>query len=495
MSASLASPDATVANTGTVTGAGGDADLALRDGDDATFVTLMPGELILCTFGAPSPSLAAGSMVVRNDLIVRTFATAGAVLKANIANADAGEERSSVPPNVLRTWVPVSLVGDYDPGSASFALTNTGSWVIAVYGVSLATYWATKPVTNVTAPTGTLTEDNRPTITWANTLDAVGGAQFSADVKVFTDAQYGAGGFDPDDSDAYLSTQIIGQETSHQFQEALEDDTYRVYVQVRQFPNFLAEHESDWNYEQIVVNVPQPGLPTITATAEPTATPAARVKLELADSAGETATEHFQVQRKVGDLWENIRTVAGGGLVDGDGATIYDYFVPVDETLTYRARAVADLTNGTSYSDWTADETATLSPTSWSLIHPTRPSLSENVTLRSLSGHDRGARQTVKQPVGRSDAVVISDTRLAESGQIVFRLADDATRDAIMGLAGLEVPLLLRPASGHHERSRWIVLGDESITRVVDKSWLDERDGSYSWTEVAEVTDDLAAWE
>ena len=36
-----------------------------------------------------------------------------------------------------------------------------------------------------------------------------------------------------------------------------------------------------------------------------------------------------------------------------------------------------------------------------------------------------------------------------------------------------------------HEPDRWVVLGDESIQRIVDHSWADERDVSYGWTKVA----------
>lgn len=496
MSGSFAAPDGTVANTGAVTGAA-NAHTALGDSEETSYVTLEAGELVWCTLGNPSPALPAGAIVTRLDLYVTALGLSGgspAKLQAILAGTGYTDNRTSVPTTTYRTYVAAYEVGDNDVGSASFTLRNAGLGTIIVTEASLVVWYAAKPTVDVTAPTGTLDEDNRPTIAWAATLDSTGGAQFSAEVAVFSDAQYGAGGFDPEDSSTSFRASIIGQATTHQFEAPLDDDTYRAYVKVSQFPNFLELHESDWAYEQFVVDVPRPGLPTITATAEPAASPVGRVALALDDSAGETTTTAIQVQRKVGDNYEDIRTREGGGLVSSGSwpETIYDYEAEVGEVETYRARAIHDFGAIESYSDWTADETVTLSPTSWSVIHPTLPSTSLNVVLRSFAGHARIARQSIRQPLGRSDAVVVSDVRSDEAGEITFRLPDDATRDAVMALAGLTTPLLLRPAVGHHERSRWVVFGDEQVTRVIDQSWFVERDGVYPWTEVAAPTGVIA---
>lgn len=503
MSTTTATPDATVSNTGTLVGGAGSAHATLADSSDATYVLLYPGNQTWCTFGNPSPAVPAGARIIRLELLVRGYGQAFVgslpVLQATVGNDDGNAARSAVPPTSTRNWVAVQYDGDHNPASASFVVKNTGGNAIAVMKATLTVVYAAKPVIDVTAPTGTLTENNRPTVTWANTtLDSAGGAPFSTRVRIFSAAQYGAGGFDPATSTATVDTTISGGAASGgswQPDVSLPDATYRSYAQVEQAPSWVS-FPSDWNYEGFVVNVLQPGVPTATVTAEPAATPVGRVKLVLGATAGEsgTTTNYFHVQRKDGDDWVNVRTVAGDGLVAAATTTIYDYESPVGDLATYRVRAVHNYSSSDAYSDWCADKTVTLTTTSWSLVHPTDPTESLNVELRSFAGHGRAARQSVIQPVGRSDAVVISDTRAPESGEIVFRLRDDSARDAVMAIAALDVPLLLRPQAGDHEPSRWVALGDEQIERLIDHSWADERNGSYSWTEVAEPAGNLAAW-
>lgn len=505
MSTTTATPDATVSNTGTLVGGAGSAHATLADSSDSTYITLEIGQQTWCTFGNPSPAVPAGARIIRLELLVRgyglSFVGSLPVLQATVGNDDGNAVRSATPPTSTRNWVAVQYDGDHNPASASFAIKNTGqggSSAIALMKATLTVVYAAKPVIDVTAPTGTLTENNRPTVTWTNTLDSAGGNPFSTKVRIFSAAQYGAGGFDPATSTATVDTTIIGGAASGgswRPDVSLPDATYRSYAQVEQAPSWVS-FPSDWNYEGFVVNVLQPGVPTATVTAEPAATPVGRVKLVLGTTAGEsgTTTNYFHVQRKDGTEWVNIRTVAGNGLVAAATTTIYDYEAPVGEVATYRVRAVHNYSSSDAYSDWCADKTVTLTTTSWSLVHPTDPTESLNVELRSFAGHGRAARQSVIQPVGRSDAVVISDTRAPESGEIVFRLRDDSARDAVMAIAALNVPVLLRPQAGDHEPSRWVALGDEQIERLVDQSWADERNGTYSWTEVAEPTGNLAAW-
>lgn len=499
MSASILNPDGTVANTGTLTG-GATAHAVLSDGNDATYVALTNGQLAWCSLGAPSPSIPGTARILRLDLYVRAFGfgwgTDPPIVEAGIYGTGYSVVKTSVPVTSLRTWVATYVDGAFDPGDASFSIKNIGQSSLVVCGASMVATWVAKPVVDVTdVSPDPLTENNRPTLGWANTLDAAGGGQFQAELKVFTDAVYGGGGFDPDTSTPYLEADIAGAGVSHRFAEILENDTYRAYVRVAQWPNFQGElFRSDWAYDQFTVNVPLPAVPNLSVSAEPAASPVGRVKLTLTANSGDATTNAFQVQKLIDGAWEDLRTVDGDGVVGTVPATIYDYESEVGETLTYRARAIHHYSESDAYSDWTADQTTTLSPTSWALVHPTIPSESINVELRSFAGHSREARKSIKQPLGRPDAVVISDVRGPESGEIVIRLSDDAVRDAVMAAVGLDVPLYLRPAVGHHERSRWVTFGNEQITRVVDQSWIDERDGSYEWTEVAAPIGNLTAW-
>ena len=82
-------------------------------------------------------------------------------------------------------------------------------------------------------------------MTWANTLDSDGGPQTKARVKVFSEAQFNAGGFDPATSTATYDSGVLSQATTSHVGSSLLDGTYRAYPVVAQTVNG-ADHYSDW---------------------------------------------------------------------------------------------------------------------------------------------------------------------------------------------------------------------------------------------------------
>ena len=90
-----------------------------------------------------------------------------------------------------------------------------------------------KPVVSGVAPDGTISDTNQPVILWGTTLDADGGPQHAARIKIFTAAQYGAGGFDPALSAPTIdSGDIFGTADSWTVSQILPDGTYRAYVSI-----------------------------------------------------------------------------------------------------------------------------------------------------------------------------------------------------------------------------------------------------------------------
>lgn len=496
MSLTYATPDGTLTATGVVVTGAANAHTALSDGSDATWVTFDGVDLLTCTFGAASPAVPGGAQVVSLKLYLRTWATPGVQVNATLAGTGYSALKSPTAPNGGPTdWAASWALGALDVGSAQFTVSLPAGGALFLYKATLMVSYATKPVVDVTAPTGTLTDDNQPTIYWTPSLDGAGGAQFSAEMKVFDDATYGGGGFNAGTSTPTWSGTVVGQATQLAMTQSLVNDTYRTYGRVAQNPNLLGSlFYSDWAYEQFTVNVPTPNAPSLSVTAEPAASPVGRMKIHLDDN-GATSTEGIQVQRRVsGGDWTDIRTIVGR--VEGSWPQdVYDYECPVGESVDYRARAIHDFGGGKhSYSTWSGTASATLTTTSWSLIDPINPGDSIKVDLRSFEGHSRAARQSVIQPLSRDDAIVVSDTRGPESGEITFRLDDDGDRDAIMAIADLVTPVYLRPKAGDHERARWVILGDEQITRLVDSASFVHRNGTYQWTEVEPPSGNLTAF-
>lgn len=166
---------------------------------------------------------------------------------------------------------------------------------------------------DVTAPTGTIT-DRGPTITWS--YAPTQSRQSRALVKVFTDAQYGAGGFDAFADAPVAQGDISGTAASWRVYvpagvgtegrgSPLPDDTYRAYVWVQDSgvnewigPDYIGFTVSDPVNTPTLVT-PADGASTTTGTPTLIATQTAqdggaRVKLEFQVASEETFTNDLQ---------------------------------------------------------------------------------------------------------------------------------------------------------------------------------------------------------
>ncbi len=517
-------PATTVANTGAVTGAGGDADAAMHDGSDSSYIVLDPDELAWFTLS--DLSLPSGAILIvaqaRTRAALGSAVPTGTALETSVSYPATGGGTDILTSSAtIRNFTPQSYLTstkwyptDAGLDGATLVITNRQSGAfpcgLQLFECSLQVLYFVKPTVTVAYPTGTLTEDSSPTVWWTPAWDPdYTPPTYSYRVKVFTDAQYGAGGFDPETSVATLDSGVVtGYPSSdyptHDFPDTLADDTYRAYVKIS--PEGLpSEQWSAWDYEGFTINVNTPGVPTLSVTADDTN---ARVEIAYSATAGEggTSTNGYELQRYEDGEWVPVRMLAfdetadlypgaaeDGIIPSGSSGTVWDYEAPNGEVATYRIRSWHRYTSTFAYSDWEQDS-VTPAATEWRLKHPTSPALNKVVTLRSFQTQTRAARQSISQPLGRSDAVVISDTRGPETGSITFRADDDETRDYLKVLAGPSMPLLLQAAAGDHEPDRWILLGDEEITRLIDKAWDTNRDATYTFTTIARPTGPVQAW-
>lgn len=349
MSSSTLRPDNTIANTGALTGAASAA-TAVSDDTDASYITFDFGEAASFDFGALT--LPAGAVISFAVLRARTArVTATSVLRYTLGIP--GSEVTSTS-TVSISWTTATTTAlttvyetetyeqpftdaDADAATASFTHTS-GSGQIRLYEAYLDVYYVTQPTLTVDAPTSTVSDTNQPTIEWTPTLDADGGAQGFYEVKVYTDAQYLAGGFDPDTTSPTVGTEddagfnldgTIGSGTSWEVTSPLADDTYRAYVRVAQTVNG-DQHWSEWAYTEFTVSVLLPAVPS-SFTAAPDSTNA-RFALDALPTTGNATTDRIELQRSLdgGTTWEQVRTVDGDGLV---------YMPHVVDVGTYAATA------------------------------------------------------------------------------------------------------------------------------------------------------------
>lgn len=312
------------------------------------------------------------------------------------------------------------------------------------------------PVAAITYPTGTpaITTTNRPTYTWTHTPGSDGGAQTFYEVKVYTAAQYGDGGFSPDTSTTHWTSGIVvGSATSQLSGVLANSTTYRVYVRTAQTINGTAQW-SAWDFEGFSIAVTTSDVSAIATTADDAN---GRI-LVVVDRSG-SAWDFVEVQRSVdsGTTWEYVR---GGEYVvpattslwstgDASNFDIYDYELANGTTAIYRARATRIVSDVPITGAWVESTPAI----SWSsataiwLKAPDDPTLNKTVKFQVVPEPSFDRPQGVFGVIGRPNPVVISDVLSGGAGTLLFQTADDTEMDAMFALLRESV-LLLHPTLG-----------------------------------------------
>lgn len=409
------------------------------------------------------------------------------------------------------TWVSQTL------GPVFFTSTQNpeGAWVEADFDA--ATYWVqgwqlggnlqvtefyvvviyvTVPELSVTGPTGTFTTNNRPAVTWTPDHDLDGGDPTYFEVKVYDDATYGGGGFDPDSTTPDVTSGIVaGNPQTWTPPAGLVNDTYRAYVRIAQTVNGEL-HWSDWEFSGFTVNTPAPATPTLTLTQD---VANARVVIGLAGNAGSATTDGFLVERSLdaGDTWELLRQVGRtDGAVLGAPATVYDYEAPLGREVDYRAYAVHDYTGVLTPSLAADTDSITLAGTSAWLKCPQLPELNLAISVHSFAATSRVAKQTVVDVLGRQLPVIVGDGFGGQAGTLVVQSWSRADRDALMALLYSGATLLLQLPDEWDPEGEDVYLRANQMdrARLVDKARVVDVLDTLAWVEVQAPSDYVVAY-
>lgn len=480
--------DATVAAFGLSATGAASRHAALSDDSDISYINGAYDDV--ATLGFAEPSIPAGGRVKTIVIRMRIARTVAIPTGYRVYYALAGT-LSTDPLTVFPTWstpttiTVLTLATDTVPTDLRVQLHKFfgGTNDAPVYEMYVDTTYVALPVVVVDAPTGTITNTNTPAISWTDTLDTDGGAQTAYEVKVFHSSVYGAGGFNPATSTgASIESGITtGAAASWQSLQTLPNGTYRAYVRVAQTVNG-AYHWSAWAYSGFTINVALPAVPLLTATPE---NDDARVRIDIDHQSGAATTDALEVQRSADNVtWEPLRlTTDTDGVILATDATVYDMEGGNGQTVYYRARALHNYSGEYAASAWATDDAAWTSSTWWlkSVLHP---SLNAPVYPHSVPSYQRPARQGVFQALGATRALVVSDTRGADRGTIVFRVDTDSQASALNELLDSGEVLLLQGAPGQHWTDRYVVLGDLDRARLVDKAYVEGTLDTLTWVEV-----------
>lgn len=321
----------------------------------------------------------------------------------------------------------------------------TGADLSSIYELYFDVVTTTQPSVNVTAPTGTITATSLPEVGWDYT-DADGTEQEFYRIRVFTSAQYTAGGFDPSQSTAVWDSGLIASnDNTATIGEHLLDGTYRAYMVVAKTVGGQALY-SGWDYSQFVVDTTPPGVPTFTSAFTAGSN---RVDIQITGQSisGSFDAQVFQVQRSDdnGVTWADV---TGASAVIPSAtllATVYDYAAPRAATAQYRVRSIGTLAANEVASAWAAAQlVAVTNDGTWWLKAVTSPTLNKGgVTVKPGFSTEPEEQIGVFRPIGRVSAVTVAAALQGEDGKLtIVTTASDFA--AVWALVTFQGTLLLQ---------------------------------------------------
>lgn len=498
------------------------AHTALRDDTDSSYVRIpMTGYVTVSLTDLELPGGAMVKGLTRRLRLAKESAAGTHQVSCQIDYPTEPDPPLSAGPSV--TWVAPTTVtvlplldpaadSEIDGASMRINWGGTGAVVWArVYEAYLDVVYVAQPTLSVDDPSATPVLTTEPTVSWTATLDADGGGQYAFSGKVFSAAQYSAGGFDPETSPATVAYEAIGTAlgrpgpgeiagpngaaTSWSLRDPLPDGTYRAYVKVAQSVNGILLW-SAWAYKAFTVDAIKPTAPALTITPEHAH---GRIRIDLDDQATDPTADYFVIERSTdsGLTWTPLRTLAGAdGRVLLPDATAYDFEAPNNTPVIYRARAVntTDSPPVLLVGDWATAAPARWISRSWWLKCPERPSLNRTIEIYSQPARQRSARQAAFQALGARHPIIVSDTRAGWTGQLQITVDDQVAQAAIDALLDSSLTLLLQGPPADDEPDRYVRIGDQDRTRQADKSFVRHRTDTLPWTEVASPTGAVDAW-
>lgn len=483
-------PDAvsTGAANFTVTGAA-DAAAATNDDSDSSYVrksgAVSGTQTLSLTFG--STALAADERVRRVrlrgrvetdnangkiDLMLGTRVSGQAYYYTGYAVR--GAVGVSAPVDVTGAWFTSSPDGSswdqtrVDALRAQFIEYKDGADSGYVYELFIDVDVASQPTLSVSAPTGTITASATPEVQWAYTDPDASDPQAFYQVKVFTAAQYGAGGFDPATSTAtWDSGQVGSSELGAVIAEPLLSGTYRAYARVAKSING-SPFWSDWAYSGFILSLTPP--PTVTIDASWSSSEGkATLDLTGGNPVGFTS-QYFQVQRSddSGVTWSYVRNGSEVTVSGSYTATVVDYEAPRNLTVRYRARSIGVSGEERIPSDWSTaiPQVLVTNDGTWWLKSISAPTLNVG-SLRVTGDLTRQIEEpsTVFRPLGSSLPIVVAGVIGGEDGQLEFTTVTTAEWTALELVLKHQGTLLVQDPLG---RQRYI--------RITSRSWIE----SYS---------------
>lgn len=498
-------PNATRSTTGvTVTGAGSEH-AALSDQSDSSYVGA-PTTSAAVSVDLDTTTLAAGSVTKTVVVGVRakSDSTSPAAATATLRNAGGTSLATLSTGSVL-----TAAATDYE--SAVFAVTlaqadvdglyvDLGFGLVASpppYGARMFEAWidlvvASIPTVTAVAPSGTITDTTRPTVEWTYTAGDEADDEYAWQVRTFSAAEYGIGGFDPETSPCSDESGITySVSLSYVTGDALPNGvSYRSYVRAAALVNGSLQW-SAWSYTAFTLDADVPAVLSVTGTASD-ADGWVRLVVVFDDAAPDPTSVEIERSDDDGVTWVPVR---GATRADTYGSIYvnYDHEAPPSVACLWRARGTRTVAEVDSVGDWTVSDPVSWTATGTWLKSPADPTVAGQTRFTVMPAPNRARTTGVFEVLGRSDYVVVTDVRRTQSGTLEFTTMTAAEADELLTLLE-ETTLLIQSPAAHGFGQRYVVVGGVSEARrsrsaqVAVKSWTAE------YWEIARPADTGVVW-
>lgn len=500
-------PDLDIAYTGPTVLGLTEAYVRLSDNNTATSLNLSDtGQYVEVRLG--NPSITAGAMTIALRYRVLTTSSDGVgglpgfsghlatgffIMDGRGTVQQVNPIGANNPTEVASAWVPflnkTQAEADDLHLTISAVVTESPSQVaMTFYEAYVDLKYAEAPVVTVLGPTGTLTTATAPVVQWGYAAGSDGGPQFQYQIKVFSAAQYGAGGFNPDTSAATYDSGIVYGSAPNATTGFLPNHTtYRAYVRAAQNIGGLA-HFSAWSFSGFALNVDAPEFTTVVATGD---SANHRINVVMTRDGAHPVWNEIEVQHSfdAGATWSFVRGSAGA--VYSSPYTLPDYETLSGQSVLYRARPIVSGTGTEAAGAWVSSSAAswTLTAEADRLQSTGKPSLSISAVIQVLPTEDRKRAQGVFEVVGRSDNVIVNDVLQLATGQFILFTYTSGEDTAVEALMERTDSLYLQMRAADLYGSRYLTVGNVSHQRFVNLTGQAFRRWVVSYTEVARPAD------
>ena len=333
-----------------------------------------------------------------------------------------------------------------------------------------------QPTVTVSAPTGTITTTTAPDVTWAF-ADTDNETQAFYQIKVFTAAQYGAGGFNAITSTAtYDSGEIASSDNTAVVGALLDSGTYRAYVRTAKSVNgepFWA----DYAFSQFVISYTTPTVPTM-AVAWNSALGKASFTLTGAAVPGAYVSQYYEVYRSDdgGVVYDVIRE--GEDITPNASfiGTAVDYEAPRGVVAYYRCRSVAVDSNDQEFASafGTVQQVLITNDETWwfKVIEEPEYNIGSVRVLKELDVQI-DEPNTIFRPLGATRPIVVAGPLQGEDGGYIIKTVTEDEWDDFYGTLTHQGTILVQDP-----------YGNQKYIRIVSRDWTAETQAGQVYRDI-----------